>query len=111
KTAEAIDGDGWMHTGDIAEIDDAGFVRIVDRKKEIIISAAGKNMSPANIEAKIKSGSPLIGVVAVIGDAQPYNTALIVLDPEVAKGYTPQEAAAEVVRGVEAGNAKLSRVE
>ncbi|MEA2459483.1 MAG: long-chain acyl-CoA synthetase, partial [Thermoleophilaceae bacterium] len=61
KTREALDEDGWLHTGDIAEIDDEGFVKIVDRKKELIINAAGKNMSPANIEAKVKTSSGLIG--------------------------------------------------
>ncbi|MEA2295534.1 MAG: long-chain acyl-CoA synthetase, partial [Solirubrobacteraceae bacterium] len=75
KTAEAIDADGWLHTGDIAKIDADGYATIVDRKKEIIINAAGKNMSPANIEATIKSASPLIGNAVCIGDAKPYNTA------------------------------------
>ena len=69
KTAEALDADGWLHTGDIAEIDEDGYVTIVDRKKEIIINAAGKNMSPANIESTLKGAGPMIGQVAVIGDA------------------------------------------
>ena len=71
KTAEAIDADGWLHTGDIAAIDEEGYVAIVDRKKEIIINAAGKNMSPANIESTLKGAGPVIGQVAVIGDRRP----------------------------------------
>ena len=71
KTAEAIDADGWLHTGDIGQIDDDGYLKIVDRKKEIIINAAGKNMSPANIEATLKAASPLIGQACCIGDARP----------------------------------------
>ena len=87
KTAEAIDADGWLHTGDIAEIDDEGYVRIVDRKKELIINAAGKNMSPANIEARLKESSSLIGQAVAIGDRRPYNVALIVLDPDACAAY------------------------
>ena len=126
KTAEALDADGWLHTGDIAEIDDDGYVRIVDRKKELIISAGGKNMSPANIEATVKAASPLIGQVVCIGDARPYNTALIVLDSDFAPAWAAQKgieatsldalAADEHVRAavhaaVDTANARLSRVE
>ncbi len=83
KTREAIDDEGWLHTGDVGEFDDDGYLKIVDRKKELIINAAGKNMSPANIEAKVKASSPLIGQAIAIGDGKPYNVALITLDPDV----------------------------
>ncbi len=82
KTAEALTEDGWLLTGDIGEFDEAGYLRIVDRKKELIINAAGKNMSPANIEAKLKAASPLIAQAVAIGDNRPYNVALIALDAE-----------------------------
>ena len=125
-TKEAIDSDGWLHTGDIGAFDSAGYLKIVDRKKEIIINAAGKNMSPANIEATIKSSSPLIGQVCVIGDSRPYNTALIVLDADMAPAWAAQNGLegldfaaisadpkllAAVEAAVEAGNQKLARVE
>ena len=90
KTAETIDDDGWLATGDIGELDEDGYLKIVDRKKELIINAAGKNMSPANIEAKLKAASPLIGQAVAIGDARPYNVALIVLDPDFAPGWAKQ---------------------
>ncbi len=82
KTAEALTEDGWLLTGDIGEFDEAGYLRIIDRKKELIINAAGKNMSPANIEAKLKAASTLIAQAVAIGDNRPYNVALIALDPE-----------------------------
>jgi long-subunit acyl-CoA synthetase (AMP-forming) len=126
KTADAIDAEGWMHTGDVATIDEDGYVTIVDRKKELIINAAGKNMSPANIEQKLKASSPLIGQAICIGDTRPYNVALLVLDPDVSAqrarqhGLADASAAvlaqdpgvhAEVARGVESANSQLSRVE
>jgi long-subunit acyl-CoA synthetase (AMP-forming) len=126
KTAEAIDPEGWLYTGDIGEIDSDGYLKIVDRKKELIINASGKNMSPANIEAAVKSGGPLIGQACCIGDARPYNTALIVLDAD----YAPQWAArqgldgkslaelahepkvrAAVQHGIDESNKHLARVE
>jgi len=125
KTAEAIDSEGWLHTGDIAEIDDDGYVRIVDRKKELIINAAGKNMSPANIEQRLKSASPLIGQAVAIGDRRPYNVALLVLDPDACAAYAKRnggdgsaaslssdEAVVQALsEAVEEANARLSRVE
>jgi long-chain acyl-CoA synthetase len=111
-TAAAIDGDGWLHTGDIARIEADGQLRIIDRKKELIINAAGKNMSPANIEARLKESSPLIGQACAIGNGRPYNVALIVLDPGLAASYaTSAELRSEVQAGVDRANARLARVE
>src|SRR5919106_1192749 len=126
KTAEAIDADGWLHTGDVATVDDEGYVRIVDRKKELIINAAGKNMSPANIESQLKSASPLIGQAVAIGDRRPYNVALIVLDPDAATAWAAknglegksvaelageEKVVAAIQAGVDEANAKMARVE
>jgi long-chain acyl-CoA synthetase len=112
-SAEAIDRDGWLHTGDVGVLDDDGYLRIVDRIKEIIINAAGKNMSPANIEGTLKAVSPLIGVAVCIGDGRPFNTALIVLDQEAGGGLDPRDP--ETVRllqeAVDAANERLARVE
>jgi len=113
KTREAIDEDGWLHTGDIAEIDDDGYVKIVDRKKELIINAGGKNMSPTNIENALKGACPLIAQAVAIGDRRPYNVALITLERDALNGRPPDdERVLEAVRrGVEEGNARLARVE
>jgi len=126
KTAEVLDRDGWLATGDVGELDADGYLRIVDRKKELIINSAGKNMSPANIESTLKGASPLIGQVCVVGDRRPFNTALVVLDADFAPVWAAQqgltratlaELAAEPVmraaveEGIERANALLSRVE
>jgi long-subunit acyl-CoA synthetase (AMP-forming) len=115
KTREALDDDGWLHTGDIGEFDEDGYLKLVDRKKELIISAGGKNMSPANIEAKLKASSPVIGQAIAIGDGKPYNVALVTLDPDVAPAFEQQQGRdallAEVERGIEAANEQLARVE
>ena len=111
KTAEAIDADGWLHTGDIAQIDGDGYVRIVDRKKELIINSAGKNMSPANIELKLRASSRLIAHAVCIGDRRPYNVALIALDREMCAGRAPDELRSAIETAVAAANAELSRVE
>jgi long-chain acyl-CoA synthetase len=86
RTAETFDADGWLHTGDVGEFDDEGFLRIVDRKKELIVTAGGKNVSPANLENLLKR-HPLVGQACAVGDRQRYIAALIVLDPEVAPAW------------------------
>jgi long-subunit acyl-CoA synthetase (AMP-forming) len=126
RTAEAIDADGWLHTGDVAQADEDGYLTIVDRKKELIINAAGKNMSPAHIEMAIKGESNLIAQVVAIGEGRQYVTALVVLDPEVAVPFAQRNGVestdiadiaqapavhAEIAAAVERGNAKLARVE
>ncbi|MBN9620926.1 MAG: long-chain fatty acid--CoA ligase [Actinobacteria bacterium] len=126
KTAEAVDADGWLHTGDIATIDEDGYVRIVDRKKELMINAAGKNMSPANIEGTIKVSSPLIGTVVVIGDDRPYVVALITLDPDAVARFAAERGISDtspaalandpavhaaVEAGIKEANSRLARVE
>jgi long-subunit acyl-CoA synthetase (AMP-forming) len=126
KTAETIDADGWLHSGDVGALDEAGFLKIIDRKKELIINAGGKNMSPANIEQQLKQGSPLIGQAIAIGDGRPYNVALIVLDPDACAPFAQEQGLAEasiqamasepavlneVKAGVERANWHLSRVE
>ncbi len=125
RTAEAIDADGWLHTGDIGTIDDDGYLRIVDRKKELIITAGGKNISPANIEAALKA-EPLIGQACVIGDGRPHLVALIVPDPDVVGTWAASEGItgstlgelaahpglrAELAREVASANRRFSGVE
>ncbi|MDG2303164.1 MAG: long-chain fatty acid--CoA ligase [Candidatus Binatia bacterium] len=90
KTAEALDADGWLHSGDIGEVDDEGYFKIVDRKKELIITAGGKNISPANLESALKM-IPLIGQACAIGDRRPFVSALLVLDPDTAKTFAAAE--------------------
>ena len=127
KTAETIDAEGWLHTGDIGELDEDGYLSIVDRKKELIINAAGKNMSPASIESKLKAASPLIGQAIAIGDGRRYNVALIVLDPDYAPVWAQQQGIEDsstseqlaedealdtaIGEAVEAANERMARVE
>ena len=111
QTGEAIDADGWLHTGDVGVLDEDGYLRIVDRKKELIINAAGKNMSPANIESALKAASGLIGQACVIGDARPYNVALLTPDAEASGRLAPEALHAEIAAVVERANGRLSRVE
>ncbi len=125
KTSEIIDAQGWVHSGDIAEPGPNGQFRIIDRKKELIITSAGKNISPANLESLAKS-SPIIGQAVAVGDSRNFISVLVVLDPQVAPAWakargigatTMAELAEdptvieEVRRALTAGNTHLSRVE
>ncbi len=124
-TMATIDADGWLHTGDIGLLDDAGFLRIVDRKKELIITSGGKNVSPAQVEYELQR-HPLIGQACAIGDRRNYVAALLVLDPDAAPAWArahdiPFESLAglaahadvlaEVERGVAEANSHLARPE
>ncbi|MCZ4549178.1 AMP-dependent synthetase/ligase [Gordonia rubripertincta] len=126
KTADTIDSDGWLASGDIATVDADGNYKIVDRKKELLINESGKNLSPTNIENALKASSSLISQVVALGDGKPYVSALVVLDPDVAAaragalGLDAADLAAlaehpdireEVRSAVTTGNGKLSRVE
>ncbi len=125
RTAEAMDADGWMHTGDIGQLDQDGYLKITDRKKELIITSGGKNISPVLVEYQLQR-NPLIGQACAIGDRRNYVTALLVLDPESARAWaaehgadaaSPDELArdprllAEVDRAVAEANSHLARVE
>ena len=103
QTAETIDADGWLHTGDIGDLDEDGYLKIVDRKKELIITAGGKNVSPANLEAELKM-IPLVGQACAIGEQRPFMSALVVLDPDAAAAW----AAAHGLSGDDATMAALA---
>jgi long-chain acyl-CoA synthetase len=124
-TAELLDDDGWVHSGDIGALDADGFLSIVDRKKELIITSAGKNIAPSNIESLLKE-SPVVGHALAFGDNRPYVVAVLTLDGEVAPVVAraqgveftdladlaaKPEIRAMVRAAVDAANARLSRPE
>lgn len=125
-TAEAFSDGGWFHTGDIGSFDADGFLTITGRKKEIIVTAGGKNVAPAALEDPIRA-NPIVGQVVVVGDQRPFISALVTLDPEVlptwlanngldekmtlAEASTNAQVRAEVQRAVDAANERVSRAE
>lgn len=125
-TAAAVDSEGWLHTGDLGSLDSQGNLSIVGRKSELIISSSGKNIHPVTVESAIVTASPFIGQVCCMGDARPYNVALIVLDAEYVRSWSQSSGAgaldleqlsrdhrviAEVEAGVARGNSRLNRPE
>jgi long-chain acyl-CoA synthetase len=124
-TAETIDPHGWLRTGDIARIDDDGYLFVVDRKKELLVNSSGKNLSPAAIEGRVKAATPLIAQVAAVGDGRPFVVALVVLDPDAAGQYArsreltadPAVLAADpgiqaaVAAAIEVANGQVAEVE
>jgi long-subunit acyl-CoA synthetase (AMP-forming) len=125
-TRAAIDADGWLHTGDIAQIDDDGYVKIVDRKKDLIINGYGKNMSPVQIEEAVKQETSLIGQVVAVGDGRPYNVALVTLEPMATAAFARQQGVEEAApaqlareqvvldhlsQAIDRANERLARVE
>jgi len=109
-TREVLDDDGWFHSGDIGELDEEGFLRITDRKKDMIATAGGKKIAPANLENALKAASPLISQALVVGDRRPYITALITLDPEAAAGHDG-DVRALIQPAVDRVNEELARPE
>jgi long-chain acyl-CoA synthetase len=124
-TRTLVDDDGWVHTGDVGELDADGFLKVVDRKKELIITSSGKNIAPSNIENLLKE-SPIIGHAMAVGDGQPYVVAVLTLDGEVAPIVAQQagieftdladlaadpQVLAMAQQAVDAANARLSRPE
>jgi long-chain acyl-CoA synthetase len=89
-TKETVDEDGWLHSGDVGEFNEHNYLKITDRKKDLIITAGGKNIAPQEIENKIKFHS-LISQVVVIGDRRPFLTALVTLDEEKAPGWAKEQ--------------------
>jgi long-chain acyl-CoA synthetase len=125
KTSDIIDEDGWVHSGDIGAMGPNGQLKIIDRKKELIITSSGKNISPANLEAVAKS-SPIIGQAVAVGDSRQFISVLVVLDPQVAPGWAKvrgikAESMAQLVdepavveeirRALTVANTHLSRIE
>lgn len=123
-TAAVLDAHGWLHTGDVGEIDDEGFVRITGRKKEILVTAGGKNVAPAVLEDRLRA-HPLVDQALVVGDGRPFVAALVTLDPETLPGWAERhgkphrlaelcrdpDLRAEIQAGVDDANGAVSRAE
>ena len=109
-TAQTLDDDGWLRSGDLGQLDDAGFVSITGRKKDIIITSSGKNITPVNIENTLKE-TRWISEAVVYGDRRPYLVGLIWLDPDELHALPAERRQAEIEKAVEAANSRFARIE
>jgi long-chain acyl-CoA synthetase len=109
-TREVLGPDGWLRSGDLGKIDEDGFIRITDRKKDILVTAGGKNVAPQNLESALKT-APLVSQALVVGDRRPYVAALITVDPALAEGLSPGQVQERLERVVDDVNTDLSRFE
>jgi long-chain acyl-CoA synthetase len=109
-TREVLADDGWLRSGDVGSIDADGFISITDRKKDILVTAGGKNVAPQNLENALKT-APLVSQALVLGDRRPYVAALITVDPAVADGLAAEEVERRVQAVVDQVNGELSRFE
>jgi len=109
-TAAALDEEGFVHTGDVGHLDDDGFLVITDRKKDIIVTAGGKNVAPQNLENDLKSHR-VISQAIIIGDRRPYVAALVTVDPEAANGLSAENVQAAAQAAIDEVNAGRSRYE
>ncbi len=109
-TREVLGSDGWLRSGDVGSIDEGGFITITDRKKDILVTAGGKNVAPQNLENALKT-APLISQALVLGDSRPYVAALITLDPAAAEGVPAAELEERMQEVVDGVNTELSRFE
>jgi long-chain acyl-CoA synthetase len=109
-TRACLDGEGFVHTGDVGHLDEDGFLHITDRKKDILVTAGGKNVAPQNLENELKAHK-VVSQALVVGDRKPYIAALVTVDPEIANGMSADDVRAEVQSAVDAVNAERSRFE
>jgi len=109
-TREVLDGEGWLHTGDIGHVDEDGFLFVTDRKKDLIVTAGGKNVAPQNLENELKAAKEISQAV-VVGDGKAYVAALVTLDPDATARLTDEQKHAAVEAAVDHVNRERSRYE